>query len=66
MMTVYPDNRTMRRRKQHYILDKSDQLMWTGALMGSCLQWLYDNGEFDFMLQTETSLFQVHLALLSH
>lgn len=57
--TIYPDEQTMRRRKHHYILDERGDLMWTGAKMGSCLEWLYENGHAEFYLQLEAGKFRL-------
>ena len=51
MMTVFPDEQSMRRRKHHYILDDKGELAWTGAEMGASIDWLYENGHYEFCVQ---------------
>lgn len=61
MMHVYPDAETMRRRKQHYILDDSGDVGWTGPKMGSCLEWLYENGHEHFEVHVGSTTFRMEL-----
>lgn len=62
MLTIFPDMPTTRRKMHHYVLDDARSLMWTGAKMGSCLEWLWENGHYEFDVETPNLKFHINLA----
>ena len=60
-LTIYPDVQVTRRKAMHCVMNEQELMIWTGAKFSALIDWLYENGEQEFLVQTDGNKFRVRI-----
>lgn len=63
MLTLYSDVHTTRRRTIHHIMNESDTLMFSAAKLGPCLEWLWEKGYRQIVVNDGEVVYTISLDL---
>ena len=63
MFSLYPDVYLTRRQRLHYVMDGNDVLMWSGNSIFSAVEYLLNENQGQFLLDTGDGKEKLHLTV---
>lgn len=61
MMRVIADVNVTRRQRIHHVFNDQDEPRFSASKFGDVLNWLFENGETEYLVHTEENAFKVRM-----